>query len=312
MRQLHALSTAKRAAMKAAAPARTQQLTNTGVPALPVPGTVTIPAPQGFTIRTGRRISGILDVAAPLDPDSGAAVPGIVVPNGAPGGTMKYAQSRKIRAYTDAGVGKSDMQPALAAQSAVLAAQDGAQSMLAQQQQQQQQQSMLAQQQQQQQQLDRQSMLAQEQQPQESQQLAQMPEMADDEDMYPDTDAQQYDYISNQPVQYPVPQQGESQVYTATGGALVTQSVTSPMVQHPQSWEVTGSYPPADYQYSAQPQMQLHPVAPAAPMGQADTTMVRPIPNYFNAPFKRWADEDSAQHAYNLQVRNGVKVSMER
>jgi hypothetical protein len=209
MRQLHVLSTAKRAAMKASAPARTQQLTNSGVPALPVPGTVTIAAPQGYTIRTGKKISGILDIAAPLDPDSGAAVPGIVVPNGAPGGTMKYAQSRKIKAYTDAGIGKSDMQPALATQSAVLAAQDGAH-----------------------------SMLAQQGQPQQSQQLAQMPEMADDEDMYPDTDAQQYDYISNQPVEYPVPQQGESQVYTATGGPLVTQSVTSPMVQNPQSWEV--------------------------------------------------------------------------
>ena len=43
-----------------------------------------------------------------------------------------------------------------------------------------------------------------------------MPAMAEDEDMYPNTDAQQYDYISNQPVQYPVPQQGQSQVSFAS------------------------------------------------------------------------------------------------
>jgi hypothetical protein len=77
-----------------------------------------------------------------------------------------------------------------------------------------------------------------------------MPSMAEDEDMYPNTDAQQYDYISNQPVQYPVPQQGESQVYTAAGGPTVTNSVSSPWIASPQSWEVSGSYPPADYQYS--------------------------------------------------------------
>ena len=46
--------------------------------------------------------------------------------------------------------------------------------------------------------------------PQQAQQLAAvppMPSMAEDEDMYPNTDAQQYDYIADQPVQYPVPQQ---------------------------------------------------------------------------------------------------------
>ena len=213
LRQLHALSTAKRARMKVVAPARTQKLTNSGVPAPPVPGTITVAMPTGYSVRTGKKISGILDIAAPLDPDTGSAVPGIVVPNGAPGGTTKGAQLRKIQAYTNAGIGKSDMSPALAAQAAMRAARDGAQS----------------------------SMLAQQQ----PQQLAEMPQMADNEDMYPNTDAQQYDYISNQPVQYPVPQEGQSQVYTANGGPAVTQSVTSPWVQNPQSWEVTGSYPPA-------------------------------------------------------------------
>ena len=131
LKQLHELSIKKRTAMKVSAPARTQQLTNTGVPALPVPGTITVPIPAGFTIQTGKKITGILDVAAPLDPDTGAAVPAIVVPNGAPGGTQKFAQSRKIKAYTDAGLGKSDMtvprlalqEPALAARTAMLAAQ---------------------------------------------------------------------------------------------------------------------------------------------------------------------------------------------
>ena len=75
LKQLHELSMKKRAAMKMA-PARTQQLTNSGVPALPmapVPGTITVPAPPGFSIRTGKKITGVLDVAAPLDPDTGAA-----------------------------------------------------------------------------------------------------------------------------------------------------------------------------------------------------------------------------------------------
>ena len=66
LEQLHVLSKAKRARSHAA---RMQQLTNSGVPALqPPPGTITVPMPPGFTIRTGKKISGVLDVAAPLDP----------------------------------------------------------------------------------------------------------------------------------------------------------------------------------------------------------------------------------------------------
>ena len=68
-------------------------------------------------------------------------------------------------------------------------------------------------------------------------------------------------------------------------------------------FQVSGSSPPADYaytpptpgEYAEEQEQQL-----AAPAG--DTTLVRRIPNYFDAPFKRWADEDAAQHAYNLQT----------
>ena len=246
LKQLHVLSTAKRARSHAA---RMQQLTNSGVPALqPPPGTITVPMPPGFTIRTGKKISGVLDVAAPLDPDTGAAVPGIVVPNGTPGGESSRATQRKVQAYTAAGLGRSGMPqefhvtaahhpimvhtrfgppaPMLAERAAQAAALDAAVTVGAP--------GAVT---------TGTGVEAQEngRESPRQEQLAEMPSMAEDEDMYPSPeaqDAQQYDYIAQQPVYYPLPQQAQSQVYTTEGGAAVTQSVTSPWVSAPQSWEV--------------------------------------------------------------------------
>ncbi|EKX49665.1 hypothetical protein GUITHDRAFT_135840 [Guillardia theta CCMP2712] len=165
--------------------------------------TISIPAPAGYTIRNGVSVHGIVDIAAPLDPDTGTAVPGIVVPSGKQTAAQKLSSQQatavdpRMQVNPTTGVAQS-YQAAAGGMNAALYGQKMA-------------------------------ALSSQTQPQ---QLAQVEE---DEDMYPTEPAASESYLAGPGDTYNVPEYPKPQVYTEKGGPLVSEDEPQKFNDYPES-----------------------------------------------------------------------------